>query len=510
MNDTPLHPPDSRSSLRPDRHPLLLPAAALLLGAAHQLLFYEQAPGLSVPLFVILFELYLWTFGRGAMRAPDRAGILLTLAVLLLSMTYALFANIAFYLLNLLALPALLAWQVTYLLGAKRRDWADLRLLPDAFGHLLRQTILHIPDLFRLFRRPGAGKGNEEERERSRAFKQIVYGLLLAAPILIIVGMLLVSADGVLRGMLDRLPDLLSRLSLEGGLGRSIWALVFAIFFFTYVSGFLTPRFAPPVQGPQPVMIEDPPLKLEPVVLATLLTVINLVYLLFVALQFSYLFGAWSGILPESASYAEYARSGFGELIGVTFINLGVLVLGLYGSTTGTGAIGRFNRALLYLLVFCSIGMLGSAFSRLALYEQAYGYTQLRFLVHAFMIFLFLLLLLFGVCVGMRRLSLAKWSVALAVCSYLAINYVCMDRMIAVLNLGRATAGAEMDLGYLNLLSDDAVPVLIQARNAGRDELDEMLRQRWATTAGDKSSWQSWTLSQFRAHRLLEEQYVND
>lgn len=491
-------------------------AAALVLGGLYQLLFYGVLPGLSVPLFILLFYAYFWTFGRNAIRPPDRAGFLLFTAVLLLSLTYALFDNPVFFVLNLLALPILAAWHLTYMLGDGRRSWHDPRLIPDALGHVLMQTVLHVPDVFGLFRRHKKEE-NELEEEGNRKgndispVRQVLYGLAFAVPVLIVVVMLLLSADGVLRTITGEIPVWFGNLSLSIGDGgeRLLWALAAALFLFTYLTGFRSPKRRPPVQEPARAEMNGTFAKFQPLPVITLLLSINFVYVLFVAVQFSYLFGAWQGVLPESSSYAEYARSGFAELIGVTFINLGVLLIGLYATQRGEGRLRKMLEALHLLLVFCSAAMLGSAFSRMLLYEEAYGYTRLRFLVHAFMIVLFAVLLLFALCVRFRKIPLDRWLVVIGVCAYLAVNYVCMDRVIARLNLDRQyTAETTIDLDYLLGLSADAVPVLVDRGKKEGGELERLLIEKERLEAAETPNWQSWNLSDWRARKLLED-YVD-
>lgn len=490
----------NESTIKKNKSPLLLIAAALALGGVHQLLFFGTAPGVAVPLFLLMFYAYFWTFGKEAMRPPERAGLLLAGAVLLLALTYGLFDNPVFFALNLMALPVLVAWQLTYMLGDRRRSWHDPRLIEDAAGHAVKQTLLHLPDLWTAFRRKP--KHEDGKKEENSSFKQVLCGLLIALPVLTVVLMLLFSADGVLRTMAGEIPNWFGRLTFGSGPVRFVWAVATGVFFFAYLSGFRSPRRKPPVQGPVMASLNEAPAKFQTLVTVTLMIVLNGVYILFVAFQFSYLFGAWQGILPESASYAEYTRSGFGELIGVTFINFALLLIGMYATHPGEGKLRRALSGLLYLLVFCSAAMLGSAFSRLLLYEEAYGYTRLRFLVHAFMIFLFLLLLVFALCVRFRRLPLGRWMVALAVCAYLAVNYSFMDRVIALLNLEREEATA--DLGYLIGLSSDAMPVLVEygAREGG--DMDRLLRNKALEEGEEHSAWQSWNLSQWRAEKLLQ------
>ena len=52
----------------------------------------------------------------------------------------------------------------------------------------------------------------------------------------------------------------------------------------------------------------------------------DLIYILFCVIQFSYLFGGTGNNLAPGYTFAEYARKGFFELIVVTIINLSILV----------------------------------------------------------------------------------------------------------------------------------------------------------------------------------------
>ncbi|WP_116344253.1 DUF4153 domain-containing protein, partial [Enterobacter cloacae] len=69
----------------------------------------------------------------------------------------------------------------------------------------------------------------------------------------------------------------------------------------------------------------------------------------------------------------------------------------------GSAVLRIFQKVLLYILVICSIIILYSAFSRLALYEEAYGFTYLRYLVHAFMLLLAILMVIAGLRIHFER-----------------------------------------------------------------------------------------------------------
>ncbi|WKL01487.1 DUF4173 domain-containing protein [Paenibacillus amylolyticus] len=129
--------------------------------------------------------------------------------------------------------------------------------------------------------------------------------------------------------------------------------------------------------------------------------------------------------------------------------------------TRSSGKAGSIvHQVLLLILVSCSAIMLYSAFMRLNLYEQAYGYTYIRFLVHAFMIFLALLLLIAGLRIRYTSIPLIRWYIVLALTAYVAVNYVGMDKRIAELNIERYHQTGNIDGTYLASLSADAVPLL--------------------------------------------------
>lgn len=241
----------------------------------------------------------------------------------------------------------------------------------------------------------------------------------------------------------------------------------------------------------------------DPIITLTVLAAVNLIYVLFVAVQFSYLFGAWQGNLPEGMTYAEQARSGFFELITVALINLLILTLTLTLSRWDNSTLQRWNRALLTALVVCTGIMLISAFIRLQLYEQVYGYTYSRFLSHAFMIYLAALLLLAGIRIWRPAVSLIRTFVLTSLLAYTLINYIGMDRMIADLNIRQYHKTGILDTAYLQSLSDEAIGrMIVFHRETGM--LGEHLTQRHESLMQETRSILSYNLSRHLAYKALE------
>ncbi len=243
---------------------------------------------------------------------------------------------------------------------------------------------------------------------------------------------------------------------------------------------------------------------------AIVLGSVNAPFLFFVGLQFRYLFGGQANIHAAGFTYAEYARRGFGELVVVALISLGlILVLHTLGRRE-TPARQRGFTALSGLLIVLVLVILASAWQRLSLYEQAYGFTRLRTYAHLFIPWLGLALLVvlaFLLTHQMRRVAAAAllWGLGFG----LLVGVWNVDAWVARQNVERAVSGQELDGDYLQTLSADAVPELI--RQAQRPELPPAARAavliglacRAAQTQPAPTPWPAFHLSQARAAQDL-------
>ncbi|MDP4096293.1 DUF4173 domain-containing protein [Paenibacillus sp. P96] len=503
--------------LQSPKRPLYALAGAFLLAVIHQYLFYGHLPGLAYPLFTIFLYVFMFVFAKDRMREFTWFGWLMFTAVILLSLTYVLFYNPLFYALNLLVIPCLISLHMAYKFSARRLGWGDKRLLWDALDHLVPRSLRHAFGVFRMLKDSMIRHMGEGQK---RVLVQVLTGLLVALPLVAVVMSLLSSADGIFDHMLASVPSWLDRhLSFGEGSTRLLWIAVLGLMFFGYLWGFVgfKPYAAELGKGETADdrleqrlgewADEAVSVKLAPVITATVLVTMNAVYLLFVYTQFAYLFGAGEGILPEGLSYAEYARSGFVQLVLVTGINFTLMLVVLLLGEQTPGKLHRWNQGMLYILVACSGVMLYSAYIRLVMYEETYGYTYTRFLVHAFMIFLGLLLLIAALRIHMTRIPLARCYIVLGLCAYVLINYIGMDTIIADRNIERYHVSGNMDIYYLQGLSADAVPRLIEFAQDTYPELNPYLRERITEMKSVKEPWQSFNLAEYRAQQALEDYF---
>ena len=192
------------------------------------------------------------------------------------------------------------------------------------------------------------------------------------------------------------------------------------------------------------------------------LLALDAVFLSFVVVQLSVLFGG-SGHVERTAglTYAEYARSGFWQLLLVTALTLVVLAVAVRYAPRGDRRDRQLLRGLLGGLCVLTLVVVVSALYRMSLYENEFGYTRLRVLVTATEVWLgaiVVLLLVAGVQLSGRWLPRA--ALTLTVVALLAVAAINPDAVVARGNVDRYDKSGRIDVDYLAGLSADAVPEL--------------------------------------------------
>jgi hypothetical protein len=490
---------------------------ACLLGLISQYLFVGKTAGISVVIFVIGFYGTFFYAVRGRLGGFDKwkgqanIGWLLLLPVGLIAMTYTLYANDFFRVLNALALPLLVVVQTMWITRNKVHNWRGLHFFRTILSQSVAQPLGNLNIPFSLIRSWTPSSPEEKSSSTWSRLRKVLIGLLLAVPLLIIVVALLASADSIFQSWLKGISNLFKGVSLGDWVLRAIVAFLVSLYTFTYLWGLLFPKASRTDQETKPieyqdsffnegVQIEKVQISLDPIIAGTLFVCVNLVYALFAAIQFSYLFGAANGLLPGGVAYAEYARRGFAELVLVALINLGLLLVGLHGIRRSGAMAELIRKLLMSILVGCTVIMLVSAYSRLSLYESAYGYTLTRLLVHGFMLFLGVLLIITFLRIWWEHFSLLKVYLLSAVVAYVLMNYANLDDRIASNNIARYEQSGVIDIPYLGMLSTDAFPALLKLQANHPELLSvksylDIMRQQ----SRYEAKWPSWNLSKMRA-----------
>jgi hypothetical protein len=169
----------------------------------------------------------------------------------------------------------------------------------------------------------------------------------------------------------------------------------------------------------------------------------------------------------------------------------------------------RSFKALSLALVAQVIIVMASAFDRLYIYEQAYGFTTLRLYSHAFTVLLAAVFLLLAYKIARsstdQAFALASF---IAVCAFLAaLDVLNPDAFIARQNIQRLQSTGKVDGAYLGSLSADAVPALLaEYRSFPGDERTAAGAGLYRLSQDADHDWRSWNWSRQHAADMLASQ----
>ena len=330
-----------------------------------------------------------------------------------------------------------------------------------------------------------------------RRTRGALVGLAAAVPVAMLFGGLLMDADPVFeRLMTAAFAPGLDRL-LEHGVLVLLWSWLAAGLLRVVLLA--EPGSPPPAAAPGRFGLVE---------VGTVLLVVNLLFLAFVAVQFRYLFGG-SALVREvtGLSYAEYARQGFFQLVAVAALSLPLLLVADRAlGPRDRGSLRRF-RVLASIMVLLLDVLLASALWRMRLYTAEYGLTELRLYTTAFMGWLVLVFGWLGATVLRgRRERFGFGSLVAALFVLGALNLLNPDGVIAGTNLARAERARSVDVAYLGTLGADAVPAIRRSLPGlpwdERCQAIAVLAERWRPELARGTRW---NIASARAARELRQ-----
>ncbi len=353
--------------------------------------------------------------------------------------------------------------------------------------------------LFSLYAAPIAGlRGLPWVRTHVRApgspgaARRVVWSVAATVVILVVFGTLLSSADAAFSRVLGAV---IPEISVSG---------VFRWLFLAAVGGLIAVAAVYTIAAPPDLAAVDRPTSRRLGLVEWALPIATLVVLFggFVAVQFTVLFGGQQHVLKTTGlSYAEYARSGFWQLVVVTLLTLAVL-----GAVTRWARRDRqldrvLLRVLLGLLSALTVVIVVSALSRMYAYQKVYSFTGERIFVMAFELLLgavFLMILVAGV--RWRGGWIPRLTAALGVAMLLGLAVLNPEDYAAHRNVARYEETGRIDAWYLRALSADATPALA----ALPDPIRRCTLGWIADDLAEPDPWYAWNLGRDRARAVLD------
>jgi hypothetical protein len=347
---------------------------------------------------------------------------------------------------------------------------------------------------------------------RWRDAAAVARGLVIAAPLVVVFGALFMSADAVFA----RLVANMLRFDFQQIASHFLVFSILAWLATGYLRGFLTGTDLPPLgalwqdDALRALAGKRPTLGIAEV--ATALTVLNLLFLVFVVVQFRYLFGGdvLVRVTPD-LTYAEYARRGFFELVFAVVLILPVLLAADWLLARHIQREDVVFRTLARVQIGLMFAIMASALQRLRLYQASYGLTESRF--YAMVLLIWIGAMLFWLAATVlrgRRDAFAFGALASGLATVALLFTINPDAIIARANVTRMASKdspVRFDGAYAASLSADAMPVLIGALPALPSDVQCLLaRQMLRRWPPDRiRSIRTWNWSAARASDAMRE-----
>jgi hypothetical protein len=470
-------------------------ALSLFLGVAFDYFFFTDLPGIGFPLYILMISAGMFSLARYFKKSVDRQVIWLQIPLAFFS--FMVFVRASFFLTFLNAVACFLLLLLIARLSAgyrlrgfNLRDYSAVFTVPFEF----------ISPFFRAV--SGLFDGIKNNGDRT-VIKQVAKGLAITIPVIFVLSALLSSAD----------PVFSKYVSIILSLNVSDETIV-RIIEITAITSLLIGAYSYFLNAARVESAETSAPKrawFGQVEASILLGSVSALFLVFIILQITYLFGGQNNISAQGFTYAEYARRGFFELIAVAVISFLIVWLTERFIATAEGGHARLFKILSGVLIAEVMVIIASAFTRLWLYEEAYGFTELRLYSHIFVVLLACLfvLLLYKIIRNGSESAFLFRSFIVGLSFLAVINIMNPDALIAGLNVNRYHNSGKIDVGYLNTLSDDATPTLVGAlplKDSGlnRDLSGDLLtRLRNRESSPGFGQWQYLNLSHDASDNLL-------
>lgn len=307
--------------------------------------------------------------------------------------------------LNIIVLPILISIYLFSLINKNYKiDLVNIQLMFKIFPRYLFRNLKFLKI--------------KTSREKTNKILNAVFGIIVGIVFSIVILLLLMSADDYFNKFVSK-----AFISINLDFSKIMQFVIFFIIIFSIGVNLMRNRYI--------VMKENKTRKIDHTIIISMLSVINLVFVLFLISEVSKLCGNFLQI-PKGYIYSSYAREGFFQLLFVTIINFSIILYLLY--KTNVIKENKIIRNLVLILISFSVLLIFNSYYRMFLYIDKFGFTNLRLQV---ILFLFMELILFGIIIKkiINKVNNDGLIFLVIMTSFYVINlYICNDFFIRLIS----------------------------------------------------------------------------
>lgn len=475
---------------------------SVFLGILQSILFWEKEPGISVFIFTLACIIYLSYVLVKNKKVKDKKAFFFVIPIILLSSTYFLFDQPVFPIINAFVIVLLTIAMCIFLCKPKLR-------MPQFFYQVICVIVGAIESIEEVI---GFFKVSEEKRNDKsfQKMKKIAKAILISLPVILVVLILLMSADEIFKQAFQGVFSIFEGITSIEGIYMFLLRLFIIVLTFFLCGGFLINLVKENTMFTQEEEEETKKTKtIESLTINTILTILNVIYFVFSVIQFTNLFTQVGN--QANFDYASYARQGFFQLMFVSIINFAILfIANLKGKEV---AKKKYTKFMSFLVMIFTIIIIFSAFYRMNLYQQTYGYTHLRILIYFVLATELVLIIPTLFYLAGKKINMLKCSLVITSIMYVILNFINIDATIAKENIDRyfeQPENTDFDLSYLvRNLGTDAIPEMERLLDAQNEVIVERtqiyLKQQKAKLEGKEMSWQEYNVAKIKALEILDQ-----
>lgn len=413
---------------------------AIIFAIWFVVLFIGKEIGLSMLLFIIPFSLFFVYLLRKSGNIKNDKMLLFLVPIYLLSSIYFGLNNEFFNTINLIVIPIL--FSIMYFGLTEDNFSINKQKIGEMIGSIFN-PFNYIDKGLKSFKQ-GINENIEVniKIENKGVIKKFFKALLITAPIVLVIIILLSTADEMFANIFTNFNNLFTKFMISINSATFTMKTFIAAILFIYFIGlfYFICQKREVVQGENNLLIRIK----DNFTIKMILISLNVIYLVFCYIQIKSLF-----IQGRSFNYANFAKQGFYQLMVVSVINLVTIIIAKNSENKNEIKSNRFINCMTIIMIVFTFIIVISAGLRMHLYESAYGYTLLRLLVYCILfteIVLFIPTILY---ILDKRINLLKSYFLIILTIYICMNFANFDNIIAKRNVDRYFETGKIDLDYL-------------------------------------------------------------
>ena len=456
----------------------------LVSAVSFSYLVLPDKAGISVPIFIVIQFICLYFV------APKNKPLFMFIPIFILAFNSFISANGIWYVSNFAVTIVLYSVMALWMVdGFHIKDtsvWFAIKALTNTF-----EPIRYFPTPVKWCA--------EANIEHSETAKRIMTGIAISIPCLIFLLFMLSSADQIFS---NRVAELFNNIQTLISVNIFI-KIVFGIATGFYLFGLIYSVYQPKEEK----SFNIKPKNGDMIVLNILLISILVIYTIFVAIQFQYLFADGNN-LPYGLTYTYYARRGFFELLFLTMFNILLILVIVWLIKLQKGKWVTLTKTLCCYLCVVTVILLISSFYRMWLYNADDGLTRLRFLVFGFLMFEAIGLAFTFFYIIKPKFNIVAVYLVIALTYYLVLNIVPMDRIIAKDQIDRYFISGGGGINYTLTLSADAATEIGRLLESSEIHIREAALYYFKSNSQYYNDyaprWQRWNLSVSGLNKIEE------